>query len=78
MANTYKVRHTAGWPDTLVANCNGCIERINIDRTHYATEWNRKHGMVPVETVETDSGERFIIWRGKDLACAVPVWEVVM
>lgn len=47
---------------------------INIDRTHYAEEWNKRHGMKP-EFIATTNNERFTIWTndGISLACAIPL-----
>ena len=59
--------------ETLQVVRNSVVERYHIDRTYYGPEWNRKHGMTVTEIVETDSGEKFEIWKkGYELACAIP------
>lgn len=77
MTVTAKVKKTAGYNDELMIYRNGSLtDIIHIDRTFYGPEWNQNHGMIIVETVETENGERFDIWRkGNELACAIPQRE---
>lgn len=65
-----------GFGESIIVNGAG----INIDRTHYAEEWNRKHDMKPEFIAIADDGERFTVWRSYAngnvfLSCAIPIKE---
>lgn len=59
--------------ESILVNGHG----ITIDRTHYATEWNERHGMKPEYMVTTQDNERFTVWTqymngSLNLANAIP------
>ena len=53
IGNKYSV-----YGESILVNGHG----IKIDRTHYATEWNKRHGMLPEYTAKTQDGELFTVW----------------
>lgn len=54
--------------------CNGFVIHIEVDN-HSLREWMERNGMQETETVETDTGARFVIFANyaRHLACALPV-----
>lgn len=59
--------------ESILVNGHG----ITIDRTHYATEWNERHGMKPEYIVTAQDNERFTVWTqykngSLNLANAIP------
>lgn len=60
--------------ESILVNGSG----ITIDRTHYAEEWNTRHGMKPEYMAITADGERLTVWTqyangALNRACAIPV-----
>ena len=76
MEMTYHVNHTPGYSEQLRVRVNGSLTTsIHIDRTHYAEEWCKNHGMWPTTTVTADNGEHFTLWEDGERACAIPATE---
>lgn len=53
---------------------NGTI--IHIESMNYShLDWMNRNGLQETETVETETGEKFVIWANwaRHLACAIPV-----
>ena len=53
---------------------NGTI--IHIETINFAHKaWMERNGLQETETVETETGERFVVWANwaRHLACAIPV-----
>ena len=53
---------------------NGII--IHIEKMNYAhMDWMKRNGLQETETVETETGEKFVVWANwaRNLACAIPV-----
>ena len=56
--------------DTLLYKGVLCVY---IDRAHDAIYWAARHGMTITDTVTAENGERFDIYTGRGLGCAIPV-----
>lgn len=53
---------------------NGTI--IHIENMNYShLDWMNRNGLQETETVETETGEKFVVWANwaRHLACAIPV-----
>lgn len=53
---------------------NGII--IHVETMNYShKEWMERNGLQETETVETETGEKFVIWANyaRNLACAISV-----
>ena len=76
MEMTYHLIHTLGYTESLHVRANGSlVTTIYVDRTHFAQEWCRNHGMWPSTTVTADNGDSFTLWEDGERACAIPVTE---
>lgn len=76
MEMTYHLARTPGYTERLHVRANGSlVTTIHVDRTHFAQEWCRNHGMWPTTTITTDNGEHFTLWEDGERACAIPATE---
>lgn len=70
------VHHHPGFADSLWIYRNGTLSSsMNIDRTYDALYWMKRFEMTKCETVISESGEKFDIYKNDEFhrLCAVPI-----